>query len=318
MKRKKIIFILGPTGVGKTEVGIKLPEFLPCEFISADSMQVYKGMDIVTDKLPLKLRRRYPHHLVSAIPLSKDYNAAQFCKMAKKAVRAIIKKKKTPVVIGGTGMYIDSFIYGIGRAPAKDETVRARLRDEAGQKGEDYLYEKLKSLDPKAAQKINRGDQRRLIRALEVYELTGRPLSALQERENGLIDEYDARIFGLRRDKTELYRRIDQRVDFMMNAGLLDEIRRVLKKRISKTAHCCIGVREVEGFLKGDYDLPEAIRLIKRNSRHFAKRQMTWFNKNKGIEWIELREGFGAFEAARLIFEHTEKNEFQGSEDRVR
>lgn len=303
MKKEKIIFILGPTGAGKTEVGIKLSEFLPCEFISADSMQVYQGMDIVTDKLPLKMRRRYPHHLVDTIPLTEDYDAAQFCKMAKKAVEAIMKKKKMPVVIGGTGMYVQSLVYGICQAPGRSEDVRLRIKEEIESRGLDYAYERLRCLDAEAARRVSPHDERRITRALEVYELTGQPLSAQQERKDGLVGRYSVFQFGLRRDRAELYQRIDQRVDFMMNAGLLDEVQRILKRKLSKTAYCCIGVREIEGFLKGDYDLAEAIRLIKRNSRHFAKRQMTWFNKNKDIEWIDSREGFGACEAARLIFE---------------
>lgn len=303
MKRKKVIFILGPTGVGKTEAGLKLSEFLPCEFISADSMQAYKGMDIVTDKLPLKTRRRYPHHLVDVIALSKDYDVAQFCKMASKAIDKIFEKKKIPVVIGGAGMYIGSFIYGICQAPGKNEAVRVRLQEEAGQKGLDCLYERLMCLDSQAAGKISSGDQRRIIRALEVHELTGRPLSAQQERKEGLLGRYNVFQFGLRRERSELYQRIDQRVDFMINSGLIDEVGHILKKKLSKTAYCCIGVREIEGFLKGVYDLNEAVRLIKRNSRHFAKRQLTWFNKNKDIEWIDLKEGFSAQDAAKFIFE---------------
>ncbi len=299
---------MGPTGVGKTEVGLKLFELLPCEFISADSMQVYKGMDIVTDKLSLPMRRRYPHHLVDIISLSKDYDVAQFCRMALKAVREIIRKKKVPVIIGGTGLYAQSLIYGLGRIPGRDEGLRLKLEAEAKLNGLDYFYEKLKSLDPESAQRISPFDERRIIRALEVHALTGLPMSALRERKHGLIEEYSVRQFGLRRERQELYQRIDQRVDFMVNAGLLDEVRRILKKKLGKTAYCCIGVREMEGFLKGEYDFARAVNLIKRNSRHFAKRQLTWFNKGKGIEWIDLHESFGArdtaYDAAAFIFEH--------------
>lgn len=302
--KNKVIFILGPTGVGKTEVGLKLAEFLPCESVSADSMQVYKGMDIVSDKLPLKMRRRYPHHLIDIIPLSQDYDVARFCRMALKAIEKIIRKKKVPVVIGGTGMYVESLIYGICRIPKIDKKTRLKVDEEIERFGLDAAHEKLKNIDEVSAHRISVHDRRRIARALEVYALTGRPLSQQQRREDGLISRYDVFQFGLRRERAELYRRIDQRVDFMMNAGLLDEVRRMLKKKLSQTAYCCIGVREIEGFLKGGYDLKEALRLIKRNSRHFAKRQFTWFNKNKDIIWVDLKEDFGASDAAKFIFEH--------------
>ncbi|MFH1691813.1 MAG: tRNA (adenosine(37)-N6)-dimethylallyltransferase MiaA [Candidatus Omnitrophota bacterium] len=302
-KKKKVIFIVGPTGVGKTETGLKLAEFFPCEFVSADSMQVYKGMDVASDKLPLAMRRRYPHHLVDVIALSKDYDVARFCKMALKAIGEIFEKKRIPVVIGGTGLYIESLIYGICQVSAKDKNVRLRIEEEIDRMGLDYAHEKLKGIDAVCAQRISCHDRHRIARALEVYELTGRPFSVQQERKGGLLSRYEVFQFGLRRDRSELYERIDQRVDFMINSGLLDEVRLVLKKKLSKTAYCCIGVREIEGFLKGEYDLTEAVRLIKRNSRHFAKRQLTWFNKNKDIEWIDLGKNFGAQDAAKLIFE---------------
>jgi tRNA dimethylallyltransferase len=284
----KVIFLVGPTGVGKTEVGLKLATLLPVGFISADSMQVYKGMDIVTDKLPEVTRKKYPHYLVDILEPSQDHNVADFCLSARAAIKEILKSGSLPIVIGGTGLYVDSLLYGIFQDACKNEELRIKLNAQAKEKGIEFLYDRLKKLDPESARKISKNDLRRIIRALEVYEMTGKPISELQKQRSGLKEEYNCLLFGLRRERQELYRRIDQRVDFMVNAGFLDEARRLFKKKLSRTAYMCIGIRELEGFLKGHYDLTETVRLMKQNSRRFAKRQMTWFNKNKDIEWIDV------------------------------
>jgi len=285
---EKVVFLVGPTGVGKTEVGLKLATLLPVGFISADSMQVYRGMDIVTDKLSEVTRKKYPHYLVDILEPSEEYNVADFCSSARAAIKDILSSGSLPVVIGGTGLYVDSLLYGIFKDACKNEELRAGFQAQAKEKGIAFLYDRLKKFDPESAQKINKNDLRRIIRALEVYEMTRKPISMLQKERKGLREEYKVLLFGLRRQRQELYRRIDQRVDFMVNAGLLDEIGRLLQKRLSSTAAYCIGVREIGGFLKGEYGIAEAVSLIKRNSRRFAKRQMTWFNKNKDIEWIDV------------------------------
>jgi len=297
-----IIFIVGPTGVGKTHVGLNLARLFPCEFISADSMQIYKGMDIVTDKLPIPLRKKYPHHLVDILLPTQEYNVADFCLVAQKAIVAILKKRKTPVVIGGTGLYVNSLLYGIFKDNSADRKIRSCLESEAKTKGIDILYERLKVIDPETAARIGPHNSRRIIRALEVYEITQKPISSLQKNRSGLMESYEVSLFGLRRERADLYERIEQRVDFIINAGLLDEVRKLLKLNLSKTAYYCIGIREVQGYFKGEYDLNEAIRLIKRNSRRFAKRQMTWFNKNKDIDWIDLKKDEDLSEASRAIF----------------
>lgn len=307
MGQKRTVFIVGPTAVGKTEAGLRLASLLPVEFISADSMQIYKGMDILTDKLPERIRKIYPYHLVDIIEPTKRYNVAEFCRAAKGRIDKILKKKKYPVVIGGTGLYVNALLYGIFLEGAKDERLRARLEALSQTQGSSFLYEKLKEVDLKAAARIDKNDTRRIIRALEVYEMTKQPISVLQKKRKGLIDDHDVRLFGLRRDRADLYERIECRIDFMMNAGLLGEIRDLLKKKLSPTAYFCIGIREIEGFLKGRYDLKEAVRLMKRNSRRFAKRQMTWFNKNKDIEWIDVKPGEDLSVVARRIFQEVTK-----------
>lgn len=286
-----VIFIVGPTGSGKTEAALKLAGLFPCEFVSADSMQVYKGMDIMTDKLPASLRRRYRHHLIDILSPSKEYSVASFCRAAEKAVRDIIRRKKVPVVIGGTGLYVQALLDGIFEDGARDPRRRRQLERLASEKGLSFLYEKLGRVDPVAARKIDPHDAKRIIRALEVYEKTRQPISLLQKKRRGLSQKYPTLVIGLRRDRSDLYERIERRVDAMVCAGLVDEARRLLKRRLSRTAAYCIGVREMEDFLKGSASWDEAISLMKRNSRRFAKRQMTWFRKTPGIAWIDVGQG---------------------------
>lgn len=303
---QKVIFIVGPTGVGKTQVGLSLSRFLPCEFICADSMQIYKGMDVITDKLSKSLRRQYPHHMLDIVTPTREFNVADFCKLAKKAISQSAKKKKLPVIIGGTGLYINSLLYGIFEGGSKDKKVRESLQAWAHKAGALSLYERLKKVDSQGAAKINANDLKRIIRALEVYVVTKQPISALQANKRGLMEDHEVHLFGLRRERADLYGRIDQRVDFMVHAGLLDEVRRLLKKKLSKTAYFCIGIREIEGFLKGRYGLDEALRLIKRNSRRYAKRQMTWFRRNPDIEWIDVGADENMDNVAERIYQKME------------
>ncbi|QAT16755.1 tRNA (adenosine(37)-N6)-dimethylallyltransferase MiaA [Candidatus Velamenicoccus archaeovorus] len=302
MKKPVVIFIVGPTGSGKTQVGLNLSRYLPCEYISADSMQIYKGMDIVTDKLVVSLRRKYPYHLLDVVPPSKEYSVAAFCLAAARKVRESVKRKKVPVVVGGTGLYVRSLIHGIFEERSSAE-IRSSLMHLAVEKGNSFLHQRLGQVDPQAAGRIHVHDTKRLIRALEVFEMTRRPISELQQKRQGLIVAYDVRIFGLERDRADLYARIDQRVDFMVHGGLLDEVRRLLRRCLGRTASQCIGVREIEGFLKGQYGLEEAVRLMKRNTRHFAKRQMTWFRREPGIEWIKVAADDDLAQIARMIAE---------------
>ncbi|MFB3918443.1 MAG: tRNA (adenosine(37)-N6)-dimethylallyltransferase MiaA [Candidatus Velamenicoccus archaeovorus] len=304
MKKPVVIFIVGPTGSGKTQAGLNLSRYLPCEYISADSMQIYKGMDIVTDKLAVPLRRKYPYHLLDVVPPSKEYSVAAFCLAATRKVRDIIKRKRIPVVVGGTGLYVRSLIHGIFEERSSTE-IRSSLMRLVVEKGNSFLHQRLSQVDPQAAGRIHIHDTKRLIRALEVFEMTRRPISELQQKRQGLIAAYDVRIFGLERDRADLYARIDQRVDFMVHGGLLDEVRRLLRRCLGRTASQCIGVGEIEGFLKGQYGLEEAVRLMKRNTRHFAKRQMTWFRREPGIEWIKVAADDDLAQTAGMIAERT-------------
>lgn len=303
MRRSAVVFIVGPTAIGKTEAALLLGRQIPAEFISADSMQVYKGMDIVTDKPPLAFRRKYPFHLTDILSPTKEYNAADFNNAARAAIKKILAKRKLPVVVGGSGLYIEALLRGIFKGPGKDKELRVRMEAEAQAHGLEPLYERLKKIDPAAAEKIGPFNSRRILRALEVHEAAGEPISRLWQSREGMTGEYEVFLFGLRRDRYDLYDRIDRRVDFMVNAGLLDEVRSLLKKKLSVTASCCIGIRELKGFFDGRLGFGEAVRLIKRNSRRYAKRQMTWFRRYEDIVWFDLSPDENMENVARLMAE---------------
>jgi tRNA dimethylallyltransferase len=300
---QKIIFIVGPTGAGKTDAAFALAGKVSSRLISADAMQIYRGMDIITDKPPRAILKKNPVRMIDVISPAREYNVAAYVRGARRWILSALKVRKLPIVVGGTGLYVSALLDGIFEGKSEDPRVRERLNKECEQKGASVLYERLKSIDPEAAAKIIPGHTRRIVRALEVYEVTRQPISVLQKKRAGLRGFYDVRVFGLERGRDDLYSRIDQRVDAMIGNGLLDEARGLLKKRLSKTAYCCIGVREIEGFLKGQYDLDEAVRLIKINSRHYAKRQMTWFRRDKSITWLNIGKGTDLSSVAEQIVE---------------
>lgn len=290
-KRKRLVFLVGPTAVGKTGVAVALAKKINAEIISCDSMQVYKGMDLLTSKPASALRKKAKHHLIGVIAPIKEYNVSRYRKEALAKVKAILKKHKIPLFVGGTGLYLSILLDGIFKAKAQDKKIRERLYKEAEAKGGRFLYERLRQVDPPAAAKIHPNDTRRIVRSLEVYELTGQPISHLQKERKGLIDEYDVRIFCLDRERDKLYERINRRVDKMFKAGLVAEVKKLLKVNLSKTARYAIGLRELRDYFDAKTSLEEAKALIKRNSRWYAKRQLTWFRKDKRIEWVQVAPG---------------------------
>jgi len=290
MQSPQIIFLVGPTAVGKSEIAVYLAKKLGAEIISCDSMQIYKGMDIISSQASLSLRRRVPHHLISTVSPVKEYNVSQFRKEALKKIKSIINKGKIPLFVGGTGLYMTILIDGIFELETKGKGLRERLYKQAEKLGSDYLYERLQKIDPEAAQKIHPNDTKRIVRALEVFESTGKPISILQKQRRGLVHEYDVLFFGLNMERKKLYKRIDARVEKMFRAGLLAEVKRLLKLRLSRTATYAIGIRELKGYFDGLYDLDEAQQLMKRNTRAYAKRQLTWFRKDKRIKWISVQD----------------------------
>ena len=288
--KNRIIFIVGPTAVGKSAVAVELAKKINAEIISCDSMQIYKGMDIITSKPPEFLRKRIKHYLIGLVPPEKEYNVSKYRKEALQRVKEIIKNGKVPVFCGGTGLYVSILINGIFKDKAGKFTLRKKLYRQLEKYGRDYLYEKLKQVDRQAAEKIHPNDTKRVIRALEVFEATGRRISCLQKEREGLTKDFEVRIFCLSPERDALYKKIDQRVEHMFAAGLLNEVKRLQRKKLSKTSRYAIGINELEGYFKGKYDLEEAKRLIKRNTRHYAKRQLAWFRKDKRIKWLKLKK----------------------------
>lgn len=290
MNKQKIFFLVGPTAIGKSQVAVYLARKLGAEIISCDSMQVYRKLDIATSMPPLSLRKKVRHHLLRMIPPQEEYDVSRYRADAILAMEKIIKRKKVPLFVGGTGLYMSVVIDGLFPEAARDPGLRDRLALQAKKKGSLFLHRQLKKVDPPAAAKIHPHDARRIMRALEVYLLTGKRISELQKTRQGLGDDYCVRVYCLTTDRATLNRRIDQRVELMFRRGIVSSIKKALGKGLSKTASCAIGVREVKGYLEGLYDLVEAKRLMKVNSRRYAKRQLTWFRKDKRIQWVTVKK----------------------------
>lgn len=293
MKNKKpvIVFILGPTGVGKSEFAVALARRIGGEIISCDSMQIYKGMPIMSQQPSLELRKMVPHYLVGMLHPSKEWSAADFVSEADKIAGKIIGRKKIPIITGGTGLYARAFIKGLFPSPPRDEALRRALYKEAEAKGRDMLYERLRKIDPLYAAKIHPNDLRRIVRALEVYELTGKPISEKHIETKGIGRKYKISVFILNREREELYRRIDECVKSMFESGIAEEVKRLGRLKVSRTAKAVLGYREVSEYIAGKRSMEEAKELLKRKTRHYAKRQMTWFRKERGARWLELSGG---------------------------
>jgi tRNA dimethylallyltransferase len=288
MLKKRIVFLLGPTGIGKSAVAISLAKKINAQIISCDSMQVYRKMDILTSKVTSGQRKKVKHHLIGIIDPEQEYNVAKYRRDALTICDKLFSKGKIPLFVGGTGLYYSIIVDGIFPAVPQDKIIRAKLEKQLKLKGNKYLYRRLAKVDSAAAAKIHPNDSRRIIRALEVYLKTGRCISQLQKNRIGLGKEYSVKKFGLNSKRKFLYNIIDQRVDKMFNLGLINEVKLLLKHKLSQTAKCAIGIRELKGYFAGQYSLAEARRLMQRNSRHYAKRQLTWFKKDKRIQWINI------------------------------
>lgn len=289
MRRDSLIFIVGPTAVGKTRLALKLAARIGGEIISADSMQAYKGMRVLSQAPARKDRQKVTHHLVGTIDPAKEYNAALFIKKAGPVIDSVLRRGKKPIIAGGSGLYIKALIDGLFPAPSADKRFRQRMYRHAGRCGTAALYKRLRAIDPASAGSIHPNDLRRIIRALEIYDLTGRTMTELKSRTKGLSGKYNIVIFGLMRSSREkLYSDIDARVDAMFMEGLVREVKRLRKRRVSKTARAALGFKEISGYLDGDYDIDTARSMLKMNTRRFAKRQMTWFRADKRIRWFDM------------------------------
>ena len=284
-----LVFIVGPTGVGKSAVALRLAAELSGEIISCDSMQVYRGFDIGTDKPPAADRARVPHHLIDIVDAGSQFNAADFAARAVEAIAAIRGRGRRPFVVGGTGLYFKALEDGLFPGPGRDESVRRALDAEARAAGPEALWERLARVDPAYAAKTGKRDRVRIVRALEVFSLTGRPISEhFRGTESRLDDESPVKI-GLNRPRAELYRRIEERVDRMFTLGLIEETRALLARGVPDTSppFKALGYKHVLRVLRGEISPGEAVALTKIDTRHYAKRQLTWFNKMTGVRWID-------------------------------
>ena len=291
MDSKPLIILAGPTAVGKTSLSIRLAKETGGEIISADSMQVYRHMDIGSAKITKEEMDGVTHYLVDVLEPEEEFNVVRFQQMAKEAAEKIWEKGKIPLVVGGTGFYIQALLYDIDFTENDgDESYRRQLEQKAsGEEGASELYEMLKTVDPKAAQEIHPRNIKRIIRALEFYHQTGRKISEHNEIQRQKESPYNYAYFVLTDERSRLYERIDQRVDLMMEQGLLDEVRYLKERGVRKdsTAMQGLGYKELYAYLEGEYPLDEAVRIIKRDTRHFAKRQLTWFKRERDVIWAD-------------------------------
>ena len=282
-REKPLIVITGPTATGKTDFSIKLAREIGGEIISADSMQVYKGLDIGTDKISKEIREEIPHYLIDIREPDKPFSVADFVREADKAIAEIRKKDKYPIVVGGTGFYIRALLYGLPDVPPGNEEIRKELKKLSNEE----IYNLLLEVDRESAERIGKKDRKRLIRAYEVYKLTGEPLSSFKFPEK---PRYRFLGYFLYRNRPELYRRIENRVDSQIERGLIDETKWLLQFGKDITAFQALGYKEILNYIEGRKSLEEAIRLLKRRTKQFAKRQFTWFRKEPKFKWVNLSE----------------------------
>ena len=300
-KKNSVLVIAGPTASGKSEISIAACRKLNGEIISADSMQVYRHLDIGTAKPKLPQLREIRHHLIDIRDPDEDFNAGDFKRLSEKAIEAILGKGKLPVVIGGTGLYIRALVDGLCDCPHENRELRKKLLGLAKQGDGSAVHEYLRKVDPDSAKKIHPNNTLRIIRALEVYELSGKPISKHHERTKKT--GYNFIMFGIKRKRELLYGRIDNRVAEMLKAGLLDEVRGLLDKGYGGQLKPMqsIGYRQAVSYLNGEYDYETMFSLIKRDTRRYAKRQLTWWNKDDRVEWLEVDSGDTPEKIADLI-----------------
>ena len=290
MSKNKLVIIAGPTAIGKSDIGVELAKIIGGEIISADSMQVYKGMDIGTAKINKDEMQNIPHYLVDVLDPKDDFNIVFFKEEAKRLIEDINCRGNIPIIVGGTGFYIQSVLYDIDFEDTVENTeYRENLTKLAKEKGPIYLHDMLKNVDSKSAENIHYNDLKRVIRALEYFEQTGRKISDHNEMESQKESPYNYSFFVLSDDRERIYDRIDNRVDKMIELGLVDEVKSLLDNGLNRdfVSMKGLGYKEIIAFLEGEISLEEAIRIIKRDTRHFAKRQITWFKREKDVIWID-------------------------------
>ena len=288
MEKQKVIVICGPTASGKTALSVELAKKINGEIISADSMQIYKDMNIGTAKPTIREMQGIKHYLIDFVLPNQRFSVAEFKQKAKIAIKEILEKGKTPIVVGGTGMYVDSLIYEIEYPKINfDEQYRKRLEKEVEEKGLEQLYKRACEIDEEAMKKISPNDQKRILRVLEIYQATGKTKTQQEIESRKKEVEFDYHVYAINWERSALYDRINKRVDIMIQNGLIEEVEEILKKyKEFPTAMQGLGYKEVVEYLDGTISKEEMIEKIKQETRRYAKRQITWFRKNKETIWL--------------------------------
>ena len=307
-----MVLIPGVTASGKGRLAFDLAKTIGGEIISIDSMKVYRRMDIGTAKPPKEALAALKYHLIDVVEPSEPFSVGVFLDLAYEAIEQIKRRKRKIIAVGGTALYIKALLYGLFEGPGTDEQIRAQLRQRAQAEGLEQLYRELAEIDPSAAERIGRSDRKRIIRALEVYKITGKPISSLQQQFNAERPKDNWTIIGLRREKTDTSSRINKRAKKMIAAGLVDEVKSLLAEEepLSQQARCAIGYSEIIDYLNGKTSLEDATELIKKNTRRLAKNQRTWFKTFKNVNWLNIdaeEPSEKIFERAKILLNNIEK-----------
>lgn len=288
--KRKLIVLTGPTAVGKTDLSIKLAKAIDGEIVSADSIQVYKHLDIGSAKITAEEMQGVPHHLIDILEPTEPFHVMEFKERAQEAMEGIYERGHIPIIAGGTGFYIQALLYDIQFKDEEDDGYRNKMEILLQEKGEDYLHNLLKEIDPVSAGIIHKNNTKRVIRALEFYHQNKRPISEHNAEEQARISPYNFAYFVLNKNREELYKRIELRIDLMLKQGLVNEVKSIMESySVTKdmTSMQGLGYKEILAYLKGECSLDEAIYILKRDTRHFAKRQITWFKREKDVVWLD-------------------------------
>lgn len=289
---RPLLAVVGPTAVGKSQIAVRLAKALETEVLTADSRQVYRGMDIGTDKPTPEERAGVPHRLIDLVEPDQPFNAGEYRRHAVVEIERLYREGRIPLVVGGTGLYVRALVRGLWEGPTADWSLRERLESEAHREGPEHLHRQLARVDPETAGRLHPRDRAKIVRALEVFQLSGRPLSAAHRRHAFAERPFTPLLIGLTRARPALYRRIECRVEAQLAKGLVQETRRLLERGYGRGLGSMkgLGYRQIAGYLAGDDPYEEAVRRLKRDTRHFAKRQWTWFRKEPGITWVTVDE----------------------------
>lgn len=303
LRCKPVVVVVGPTAVGKSRVAVEVAKAFETEVLAADSRQVYRGMDIGTDKPSAEERQGIPHRLIDLVKPDEPFNAGLYRRQAVDEIERLYRDSRLPLVVGGTGLYVRTLLKGLCDAPPTDPIVRTVLRQEMKEQGHDALYARLVTVDPVVAARLHPRDESKVLRALEVYQLSGRRMSEFQQEHAFAERPFSALIIGLNRDRDVLYRRIEERIDWQLAHGLIEETKQLLAQGYQRGSAAMkgLGYRQVAEHLAGEYDAVEMVRRFKRDTRHFSKRQMTWFRKEPGIQWLMVQESESVQRTAELV-----------------